>query len=582
MADLLRKSALAVGQQLHPAIIILNAMHALYQKIELNKARLADLLKRCRRVIGAIDQHLNSSASRDSADAIQQLLRHLRFIESLVGSLVRLGFMRTLLRREEISGQIVECHQRLSDCLMIFLINAGRDLHVYLAGLHEARNADEAFMKQQFAMLNAIDAMLMQKLDVLQNQVEAMAALHQSIERRILQAVLMALQRSTGKTIHPKSPSWTITSFDVDIDHSETIGRGGFAVVKKGRWGRLLVAVKEMTNVTDTELLLKEIKVWKRLRHNHVLQFYGASLMASPPFLVSRYMKNGNITKYLVAINPEANRVQLAHSIALGMLYIHEKNILHGDLKGINVLIDDSGQACITDFGLRKIKQHATSTHTVAQIPTPDGGPVHIAGTLRYMSPEAMTGPCNKACDVYSYAMTLYEIFTDEPPFLHVRDFMLYCLIAKENKRLDTPTNAKIIRRGLTSAMWSLIWNTSDPIPALRYSFTLIFNVTEGLVEEWSDVLTKEHNTHDAAKSAKADSNIIELPIGDNESIAAIRVTPYRQASRTSVDVTAMDHTPPSSATNESVTSEILPTLVNVEGQPIGIPEAAPLRDSRA
>ncbi|KAG8842854.1 GTP-binding protein Rho1 [Tulasnella sp. 330] len=532
-------------------------MHSVYQTIELNKARLADLLQRCRRVIGAIDQHTKSPPSRDNDNGVKQLLRHLRFIESLVGVLAQLGFMKTLLRRDEISGQIVECHQRLSDCLVVFQINAARDLRDYVTGLQEARNADEEFMKQQFAMLNANDVVLMQKFDLLQNQVEAMAALHQnlhqkldkSIERRILQAVLMALQRSTGKTIDSKSPSWTITSFDVDIDHSETIGRGGFAVVKKGKWGKLLVAVKEMTNITDTELLLKEIKVWKRLRHNHVLPFYGASLMASPPFLVSRYMKNGNITKYLTAINPGANRVQLAHEIALGMLYIHERNIIHGDLKGVNVLIDDSGLACITDFGLSKIKLHATSTHTVAQIPTPGDGSAHIAGTLRYMSPEAMTGTCNKACDVYSYAMTL--------------EFMLYFLIAKEQKRLDEPTDAEVVDRGLTSAMWSLIWNASDPVPALRYNFTSICNVTEGLVEEWDEVLARECTTREAAKSVKAapSAEVANQSIGDNESIIATSATPSPQhTSSVSTDIAAVDYVLPSLDSNfvteESATSE--------------------------
>lgn len=51
-------------------------MHTVYQTIELNKARLADLLKRCRRVIGAIDQHMNSSPSLNSDGAIEQLLRY--------------------------------------------------------------------------------------------------------------------------------------------------------------------------------------------------------------------------------------------------------------------------------------------------------------------------------------------------------------------------------------------------------------------------------------------------------------------------------------------------------------------------
>ncbi|KAG8871335.1 hypothetical protein FRB97_008811, partial [Tulasnella sp. 331] len=474
---------------------------------------------------------------------------HLRFIETTVRVLAQLGLMKTLLRRDEISEQIVECHQRLSDYLMVFQINTGRDLRDYLTGLQEARKADEQFMKQQFAILNANDVVLMQKLDVLQNQVKAMAALHQnlhqkldkSIERRILQAVLMALQRSTGKTINPKSPSWTSTSFDVDIDHSETIRRGGFAVVKKGKWGKLLVAVKEMTNITDTESgNACGTTMCYPFTADH-LWLGTAQPYPGPPFLVSRYMKNGNITTYLTAINPRANRVQLAHEIALGMLYIHEKNIIHGDLKGVNVLIDDSGQACITDLGLSRIKQHATSTHTAAQIPTLGDGPVHIAGTLRYVSPEAMSGTCNRPCDVYSYVMTLYEasrqaapsrhmlrhlIFTDEPPFLHVRDFMLYFLITTEQTRLDKPADAEVVDRGLTPMMWSLIWNMSDPVPTLQYNFTSICNVTEGLVEEWHEALVKKPTIRKTFRSAQAAPDVEQLSISDSDSIVTAGATP--------------------------------------------------------
>ncbi|KAG8845635.1 GTP-binding protein Rho1 [Tulasnella sp. 330] len=222
-------------------------------------------------------------------------------------------------------------------------------------------------------------------------------------------------------------------------------------------------------------------------------------------------MKNGNITTYLTAINPRANRVQLAHEIALGMLYIHEKNIIHGDLKGGNVLIDDSGQACITDFGLSRIKQHATSTHTAAQIPTLGDGSVHIAGTLRYMSPEAMTGR---------------SIFTDEPPFLHVRDFMVYFLITKEQKRLDKPADAEVVDRGLTPMMWSLIWNMSDPVPALRYNFTSICNVTEGLVEEWHEALVKKPTIRKTFRSTQAAPDVEQLPTSDSDPTATAGATP--------------------------------------------------------
>ena len=58
-------------------------------------------------------------------------------------------------------------------------------------------------------------------------------------------------------------------------------------------------------------MLLRETRIWSTLNHDHVLPFYGASLATDAPFIVSRYMKNGNLPKYLRQ-QPNANRVQLA------------------------------------------------------------------------------------------------------------------------------------------------------------------------------------------------------------------------------------------------------------------------------
>jgi serine/threonine protein kinase len=58
-------------------------------------------------------------------------------------------------------------------------------------------------------------------------------------------------------------------------------------------------------------MLLREIQIWSTLAHDNVLPFYGASLATDVPFMVSRYMKNGNLPKYLRQ-RPNVNRVQLA------------------------------------------------------------------------------------------------------------------------------------------------------------------------------------------------------------------------------------------------------------------------------
>ena len=104
------------------------------------------------------------------------------------------------------------------------------------------------------------------------------------------------------------------------------------------------------------------------------------------------------------------------------MRYIHYKNIVHGDLKGVcyisvmcsrcetdastsqaNVLIDDIGKACIADFGLSKIKYDALSQSITTRGRSP-------TGTLRFMAPEMMEGKITKEGDVYSFGMVIYQV----------------------------------------------------------------------------------------------------------------------------------------------------------------------------
>jgi len=58
---------------------------------------------------------------------------------------------------------------------------------------------------------------------------------------------------------------------------------------------------------------MHEVGIWSKLRHPNILPFYGASHTANPPFLVSAFMENGNLVRYL-RNNPDANRVKLVSS----------------------------------------------------------------------------------------------------------------------------------------------------------------------------------------------------------------------------------------------------------------------------
>ena len=111
------------------------------------------------------------------------------------------------------------------------------------------------------------------------------------------------------------------------------------------------------------------------------------------------------------------------HHISLGLVYLHENKIIHGDLKSVNrvnsllylchlmsilqlnVLIDGGGKAVLCDFGLSRIKADVTS-RTVAR-PSQSG----LMGSRNWMAPELLLGgSLKKPCDLYAFGMTLYEV----------------------------------------------------------------------------------------------------------------------------------------------------------------------------
>ncbi|KDQ14337.1 hypothetical protein BOTBODRAFT_110278, partial [Botryobasidium botryosum FD-172 SS1] len=124
----------------------------------------------------------------------------------------------------------------------------------------------------------------------------------------------------------------------------------------------------------------REVAVWGRLGHPHILPFLGLYTHGTFTYMVSPWMENGDALHY-VQKNPHVDCLKLLIQIAEGVTYLHTLNppVIHGDLKGANILISDVGDAYIGDFGLSQATSAEIQENSTAW---------SVAGHPRWQAPE--------------------------------------------------------------------------------------------------------------------------------------------------------------------------------------------------
>ncbi|TDL14122.1 kinase-like protein, partial [Rickenella mellea] len=216
---------------------------------------------------------------------------------------------------------------------------------------------------------------------------------------------------------------------------------GSYSDIFQGRLlsNGTLVAIRELRAHIFSEADLKksialELRIWSDLDHRNVLPLLGYSLEFGPhPTFVTEWMSNGTVLDY-VKVNPAASVLQLSIGIAAGLKYLHEKEIVHADVKSSNVLVSSAGVPLLIDFGLSRllvISQMIMSTR--------DAG-----GTFRWMAYELCGGipreqwresirpVATKETDVWAYGMTVLELLTKSYPYSHLKtDYQVFNAIGQ-------------------------------------------------------------------------------------------------------------------------------------------------------
>ncbi len=226
------------------------------------------------------------------------------------------------------------------------------------------------------------------------------------------------------------------------------LAEGGFAVVYKGEYDHAAVAVKQLKSKVNPESIKefeKEVLIMVQLQSPYVVRIYGYCL--EPNCLVTELMERGSLYHLLRSdkvFEVQKRYVNIALNIAYGISHLHGKNIVHGDLKSLNILVNEQYHAKVADFGMSKITQLGNQS----LVSTNDAG-----GSTRWMAPELFTRgkPVKtKKSDVYSYGRILTELVTGQIPFADVEvAAIIPGLIVSEEKEPLPDTCPTVIREAI-------------------------------------------------------------------------------------------------------------------------------------
>ena len=289
------------------------------------------------------------------------------------------------------------------------------------------------------------------------------AKLREIIDLRLRLADEIGIDNSKPKILNMKEIKKSLSSLEKweidpdDLKLQKKIASGGFGDVYLGYRisDETVVAVKRLHNQTfdenGLEMFKSEVAILAHLKHFAILPFVGAC--TKPPFcIITKYMSGDSLFSRLHA-KDEADRLSatqlsiIALGVAYGMAYLHEENMVHRDLKSLNILLDADNYPVVSDFGMARTK---TNNNEMVS-----GG----IGTSQWMAPEVLVAQhFDEKSDVYSFGIIMWEMLTGDVPYRGLRDIQVAMTVINQNNRPKIPKScpqnlAKFIR---------LCWH-SDP-----------------------------------------------------------------------------------------------------------------------
>lgn len=249
------------------------------------------------------------------------------------------------------------------------------------------------------------------------------------------------------------------------------IGRGGMARVYRaldtvlGRQVALKVLSPQLANDPEfSARFRREGKIVAALQHPHIVTLFDVGETDGIQYLAMDFINGRSVYAVIRERDalPGETVTIIIRAIASALDYAHNQGAVHRDIKPQNILIDSNGRILLTDFGISVSSDDESGRLTRTGL---------FMGTPEYMSPEQVSGSVvDYRTDLYSLAITTYEMFSGEIPFRgNTPD-----LIVAHAQKLPPPLPTQ--RNGLPDALIDVLAKALAKDPAQRYQSGLDFS----------------------------------------------------------------------------------------------------------
>jgi len=237
----------------------------------------------------------------------------------------------------------------------------------------------------------------------------------------------VSVSMSLGSTSSFGSPSRRATIRQNQWKKGELIGAGAYGRVFMGMNELTggLIAIKEMVftqdNESEMQALQREVSLMRKFAHPNIVAYLGTEVGdANTLYIFTEWVPGGSLQSLLKKFGRFKESVVQNYTLQMlnGLKYLHENGVVHRDIKGSNILVDDRGNVKLCDFGASKQVTGGGNNSNNLGNQTIQGDNLSLKGTPYFMAPEVITqtGHGRKA-DVWSLGCTVLQMSTGQPPW---------------------------------------------------------------------------------------------------------------------------------------------------------------------